>query len=124
MKINPTMPGAEAFLVNKSQKEAELQSPEFKKALDKAISNKDDQKLKDACKQFESLFLYQMLQKMRDTVPTGGFIGDSQGEKIFRSLLDEEMTKEMSNAGGLGLAEMLYQQMKPAAPKAKIDTEV
>lgn len=124
MKINPTMPGAEAFLVNKNQKEAELQSPEFKKALDKAISNKDDQKLKDACKQFESLFLYQMLQKMRDTVPTGGFIGDSQGEKIFRSLLDEEMTKEMSNAGGLGLAEMLYQQMKPVTPKTKIDTEV
>lgn len=68
-------------------------------------------KLKDACKGFESMFIQMMWKEMRKTVPENSLFGESNGEKIFRDMLDTEMSDRMSEAGGLGLADVMYKQL-------------
>lgn len=82
------------------------------KAEQAAKSNKEDAKLKNACQEMEAVFLNMMLSEMRKSVPKGGLFAESNGEDIMRSMLDSELTKNMARAGGMGLADMLYRQMK------------
>lgn len=68
-------------------------------------------KLKEACKGFESMFIQMMWKEMRSTVPENSLFGESQGEKIFRDMLDTEMADRISDAGGMGLADVMYEQL-------------
>jgi len=70
-----------------------------------------DPKLQAACQDMESLFLSYLLKEMRATVNKSGFISGGKGEEIFTSLLDVELSKKMSSAGGIGLAPLLLQQL-------------
>jgi len=75
-------------------------------------AGKDPQKLKQACAEFESLFLNYLLKSMRASVPEGGLIDQSEESKMFKAMLDEKLADEISASGGLGLGEILYQQLK------------
>jgi len=70
-----------------------------------------DAKLKEACREMESVFLNILLQQMRRTVPKEGLLEQSSGEETMQSMLDSEVTKNMAKAGGMGLADMLYRQL-------------
>lgn len=71
-----------------------------------------DQQVKDASKAMEGKFLEEMMKQMRSTVhESEGFIPTSQAEKIFREQLDQKYVSEWSDKGGLGLADMIYQQI-------------
>lgn len=70
--------------------------------------------LKNACRDFESLFVDYMLKQMRQTVPQDGLFGGGQAEKMYTSMMDSEVAKEISRQRGLGLAPMMYQQMMAA----------
>ncbi|MFV0518998.1 MAG: rod-binding protein [Lachnospirales bacterium] len=102
-----------------SQYIASNQEAEFKKALEKAMesdttSEKEDEELKVACKEFESYFLQTVMKEMRKTIPEAdedSFTKKSQGEKIFTDLLDQEYAKMSANQGSFGLATQLYNQM-------------
>lgn len=85
---------------------------EFQKFLDKAAAAKEDKQIKEAADQFEALFIFQMMQRMRATVMKGGLLEENMGEQVFRGMLDQEYSMKMAEAGKLGLAEMVYEQMK------------
>ena len=72
----------------------------------------EEAKLQEACKQFETLFLNQMMAQMRKTVGSSGFMGGGQTEEMFQGMLDEERAKNWAQEGGVGLANILFQQMK------------
>lgn len=83
------------------------------KNIESIEQTKDDKALKDACKEFESIFLSMMFKEMKNTVPEGGFIEKSTGEDIFEDMYVEELSKEISGGEqSLGIADMLYQQFK------------
>lgn len=70
------------------------------------------QGIRDAAEAFESYFIQMMLTEMRRTIPDdGGLIPKSQAERIFTEMLDEEKAKEMARVGGIGLADVIVQQM-------------
>ncbi len=73
-----------------------------------SIKNK---KLADACKDFEAIMLNKIMSSMRDSLPEGGLYEKSYGEKIFQSMLDEEMTRNMAHGKGTGLARLLYEEL-------------
>ena len=73
---------------------------------------KDDSKLREASNEFEAIFIQQMLKTMRKTSLESDFIKKSEGEKIFRSMLDEHYAILSAKSGRLGLGEMIYQQLK------------
>lgn len=73
--------------------------------------NKQDKNLEKACKDFESLFLNQLLTAMRKTIPKNE--GENNREKeMFESMMDSEMSKSWAQSDGVGLANVLYQQLK------------
>jgi peptidoglycan hydrolase FlgJ len=72
----------------------------------------DQQKIKKACKDFESIFTYYLLKTMRETVPKGTSVGSSSGKDTYYMLMDQKVSEEMSNKGtGLGLQKILYEQL-------------
>jgi flagellar protein FlgJ len=87
------------------------------KSIKYHTADKDDSRLRAACAEMESFFLSHLLQEMRATIEKSGFIGGGQAEEIFTSLLDVEISKKMSAAGGIGLSAILLEQLGGKAPK-------
>ena len=77
--------------------------------LDKDVR---EARLRRACLEFESLFVAHMLKAMRKTVSEGGLIGESNEGKIFKSMFDEKLALGIAQGGGIGLGEMLFEQIK------------
>ncbi len=73
----------------------------------------EDQKLRAAAADFESVFLGMMLSQMRKAVPKSGLFDGGQGEQVFQGLLDQEYTKQAALHGeGLGIGRMVYEALK------------
>ena len=88
-----------------------LDAGRFKAAPEiKGVSN--DAKLRETASEFEAIFIQQMLKTMRETSFESDMLPKSEGEKIFRSLLDEQYANLSAKSGSLGLGEMIFQQLK------------
>jgi len=74
------------------------------------------QALKMACQEFEALFLEYMLSTMRKTVPKSDLLGNSQEEEMYTSLFDQELCVKLSQQKGLGLGDLLYNQLQAGLP--------
>lgn len=87
----------------------------FEKVLGKAVDSKDEKQLKKACKDFESYFInyiYKQMQSSVNSINNGeGIVKRSQGEDIFTEMLAEEYSKQATEQGGIGLADMMYKQL-------------
>ena len=68
------------------------------------------QELHQACRDFESLFVQQLLKEMRKTVPRDGLMNGGQAEQMYSEMLDGEMARQISNQGGIGLAPIIFAQ--------------
>ncbi|EHY8552664.1 TPA: flagellar assembly peptidoglycan hydrolase FlgJ [Vibrio parahaemolyticus] len=72
----------------------------------------EQEALHAAARQFESIFTSMMLKSMREA--NEGFesnIMNSQNEKFYRQMLDEQMASELSANGSMGLADMIVAQL-------------
>ncbi|WP_347330278.1 flagellar assembly peptidoglycan hydrolase FlgJ [Marinimicrobium locisalis] len=78
--------------------------------------NGDPQALREVARQFESMFVHQMLKQMRSTNDVFGKdnLFSSEETKFHQEMLDQQMSLELTQGRGLGLAEMMYQQMQKA----------
>ena len=74
----------------------------------------DEQALREVAKQFEAMFVQQLLKTMRATedVFSEGNYDQSSEMKFHRDLMDQQMSLELTKGSGLGLAEALFNQMK------------
>ena len=61
-------------------------------------------------REFESIFIHQMLKAMRKTVIRSDFLSSFAGDQ-YQSMMDEEIAKEVSKQKGLGLAEVIHRQL-------------
>lgn len=67
-------------------------------------------KLREACEGFESIFIQKMWQEMRNAVPKTGLM-TSREESYWQDMYDQELSKSMTKSGGIGLADMMYEQL-------------
>lgn len=67
--------------------------------------------IQETAQKFEASFLSVMMQSMFAGVKTSEPFGGGQGEEMFKSLLTESMAKEVSKAGGVGLADTIQREM-------------
>ncbi len=67
--------------------------------------------MRKAARDFEAVFIGQMLQPMFAGIETDGIFGGGHAEEIFRSMLVEEMGKTIANAGGIGIADAVYREL-------------
>jgi flagellar protein FlgJ len=81
------------------------------------VSNND--KLRQACRDFESILTQQMMQQMRQTVPENSLFSGGRAEEIYTSMMDGEMAKTFAQGRGLGLSEVMYRQLSALQDKAE-----
>lgn len=73
-----------------------------------------DEELMDVCKEFEAYFLEQIFKEMKKTVPKTDYSSNataSMMDYMEESLL-QEYAAQSTETNSLGLAQMLYEQMK------------
>lgn len=109
MRIDTNSSYSEGLMKVEQQKGADANK--FQDILKEAQKEQDDKKLKEVCQQLESVFVHQMLSQMRNSIPSEGYLKANQGEKIFQDMLDQEYAQKISQAGGIGLADMMYRQL-------------
>jgi Rod binding domain-containing protein len=68
--------------------------------------------LREATQEFESLFIAQLMKSMRGSVPQSKLMGSDSGPGMFREMLDQELSRQIAFAGGFGIGDILYQQLK------------
>jgi Rod binding domain-containing protein len=83
---------------------------------DPSKKQREDAKLKESVQQFEQVFLKQLFTEMRKSIPKTNLMGEGEGsgkeQEMFEGMLDEERAKAWSSSGGIGLADLMYQQLK------------
>ena len=72
-----------------------------------ANTKKIDEKAKD----FEAVFIHQMLEHMFEGVSTEGEFGGGQSEEIYRSFMLDEYSKVIVKSGGIGVADHVKREM-------------
>lgn len=77
--------------------------------------------LRAVAEQFESMFTQMIMKSMREATKTlnpDSFLSSYETE-FYEQMLDEQMSLNMSQQGGMGLADALYQQLSSQAQRAK-----
>ncbi len=74
-------------------------------------SDESNRQAKKACSEFEALFINMMLKELRATVNKSGFMDGGKAEELYTGLMDNQISRDLADQGGIGLAEMLYRQM-------------
>ncbi|MBW2090601.1 MAG: rod-binding protein [Deltaproteobacteria bacterium] len=68
-------------------------------------------KLKKCCADMESLFISSLLKALRKTISESDLLPKSTGRNVYSSMFDQQVSIFLSQGQGIGLAQMLYEQM-------------
>lgn len=86
------------------------QLEDIRREVDSA--GKDDQALRKAAIELESLFIHQLLKEMRATVPRSAMTESGAGRDIHTTLIDMQLSRQLAREGGIGLADLIYDSLK------------
>ncbi len=78
----------------------------------------DMQRIDETARDFEAMFLTEMLRPMFEGIQTNEMFGGGKGEEIFKSMLLDEYGKDMASTGTLGIADLVKQQLIEMQSKA------
>lgn len=76
----------------------------------------DRARLKEAAHQLEAVFLNQLFQAMRQSVPDGGLLSHSAGEDMMTSMMDEMVAQRSAGRLSSHLADAIYRQLSRQLP--------
>jgi peptidoglycan hydrolase FlgJ len=83
--------------------------PFEKLAANKSVSEQD--KVTEACKQFEAVLLRQILQEARKTVISSSANPESSTSGIYGDMVNNQLADKISRSGEFGLAKSLQAQL-------------
>jgi flagellar protein FlgJ len=72
--------------------------------------------LKEVAKQFESIFLNNVLKSMRQAKLADGVMDNDQS-KFYNDMYDQQLAVHLSGSPGVGLADLIVKQLSPDKPK-------
>ncbi|WGK68350.1 rod-binding protein [Candidatus Haliotispira prima] len=81
--------------------------------------NSEEMKMAQACRDFEALFIQQLLSEMRrglreDSVlgaEGGSLAADRNRSSFFRDRMYQDISEDMANQGGFGVGSVLFEQL-------------
>ena len=80
-------------------------------SLKQAAASNSPQALREAARQFESLFTSMVLKSMQQANFKDPLFGSDEGD-LYQEMYDDQLAGVMSKGKGLGLADMLVQQLR------------
>jgi flagellar protein FlgJ len=102
--MNNSSPSATTALMNYTQADLSIAAQKAKDAQQLA-------KAEEAAKEFEAVFISEMMKPMFEGISTDGAFGGGKGEEVFRSMLLQEYGKLMAQSNSIGLADQVKQQI-------------
>ena len=75
-----------------------------------ATGETKEAQLREACQNFEAVFISKLWQQMKQSVPKEGYLHSKQ-EESYMAMFDRDFAEKMAKAGGIGLADMIYDQL-------------
>ena len=96
------------------QTQASQSTSKLESELKTDYSKSTDDELLDACKEFEAYFLEQMFKEMMKTIPESETTSSYSSNLIdyYKDNMIQEIAGNSTEQNSLGLAQMLYEQMK------------
>lgn len=80
------------------------------------LSGDPQTKLEEVAREFEALFVEQMLSSMRETLqPENDLFYGGLGQDVFQDMLYEEYARTIAKTSSLGIAEMITKQYEQYA---------
>ncbi|HYF84396.1 MAG TPA: rod-binding protein [Clostridia bacterium] len=123
--INPISNGNNIVDYNNiKDKVQEAQQGDFESALEKAIEEKDEKKLKKACSDLEAIFVNMMFKQMRNTVQKSDLVDGGSAEEMYEDMLFDKYAEEVSKGQGTGLGDVLYKQLSKNMKKESEENDV
>jgi Rod binding domain-containing protein len=83
-------------------------------AVGSRVNDENGGRLREACSEFEALFINLLLKELRATVGKSGLMDGGRAEEVYTGMMDTEMARDLAAKGGIGLAAILYRQLDPA----------
>ncbi len=110
-KQQPSAKGGEIFSAKLSQSlqvnnSAASQAPSALKERDEALWK--------VSRQFEAVFVQQMMTEMRKTVGKSDFMPSGYAEDVHASMMDEAIAQASTKRGSFGIADSIYRQLESA----------
>ena len=84
---------------------------EASKGCVNGLDENESVQLRDACHDFEAIFLGYLLQQMRKTVEKSSLMPETPAERIYTTMFDDEVAKAACKGGGTGLGDMIYDSL-------------
>jgi flagellar protein FlgJ len=81
--------------------------------LKSSAAHNDPAALRQVAKQFESLFARMMIKSMRDAIGKDPIFGSDQAQ-TYQGMFDDQLSLQLTQGKGLGLADMLTRQLQHA----------
>ncbi|GEM_PF-358564 len=72
----------------------------------------NEEKIRRTAREFEAMFISQMLAPMFENIDPDPVFGGGQGEDMFKGMLIEEYGKTIAEQGGLGLEDVIRAQLE------------
>lgn len=99
-------------LINNQLHQEENRLQEVQENLSRSESEESTERLEEEVANFTALFVKQMFDSMRDTVPESDFIDGGFAEDVFTDMLDQEISEMGSEQSTFKrLNEVLLQQL-------------
>lgn len=90
--------------------------------LEAQIDPNTTKQLKDSSKDFEAVFMTQVLSTMFEEVNFNPMGGENSATRQYKAVLVEEMGSKLSHNSGIGLADHVYKSLLEAQIRAQGDS--
>jgi Rod binding domain-containing protein len=90
---------------------AEQRTKQAANLAERAKNLENIEAIENAAKEFEAVFLSEMIKPMFNDIRPNEVFGGGKGEEIFQSMMIQEYGKMMSDRGGLGIADQVKAEM-------------
>jgi peptidoglycan hydrolase FlgJ len=117
----PDVRGTSARVPTSKEEAPRVDAHDFKQFAALRRTADDPATLREAARQFESLFTKMMLESMRNASFGDPMFGSDQGD-MYQDMADDQLAVQLSQGRGIGLADMLIRQLSGGAvPGAAAD---
>ncbi|MHB1605834.1 MAG: rod-binding protein [Leptospirales bacterium] len=80
--------------------------------ISKEAGTPEDRQFEKAARKFEEMVIGILVHEMWKSVPKEGIVRQSTGMDVAQDMFQRELSREMSRAGGLGLARDIVEQSR------------
>lgn len=82
-----------------------------------AIPRSETEALRMVAKEFESIFIGELMKSMRNATFESGLFGQDRASKMYREMHDQALAHEMAMSGRFGIADMIYAELSRSVAK-------